>query len=198
MVDLTLYHGTLSKRADDIIKTQQFIPGEDEENSDFLGKGVYFWEDPLEAVDWNKRNFLKYFRGTKIWKVMWYYCVLEAQIITEDETVFDLNMRKCLAVFKEFREIVEQKLKREGKITIDVDSLTDAVIINYIFMHNMLEGIKILKRSYTVKDNSSQRGKSMLNSVSRIMYCVKDSQIIRNVRKYTNIKNEELKLLKIN
>ena len=133
MADLTLYHGTLSKNADAIIKAQQFIPGNDEENLDFLGEGVYFWEEPLEAIDWNKRNFLIKFKGSKLKKIMWYYCVLEAQIVTEDETILDLNKRKGLAIFKDCREIVEQKLQKEGHINLDVDSLTDAVIINYIF-----------------------------------------------------------------
>lgn len=192
----TFYHGTQNKNAKEILKEKKFNPGDDSENLDFLGEGVYFWQDPIEAGAWNIHSFKKNFRKENISKVKYFYCILEALIIEDDTAILDLDTRKNKAIYNDVRKTVEARLRAGGVVNFDANSLSDATIINYLTENNMIDGITIIKKRYPITDED-KREKSRLNQLYRLMICVKDTKVIKEIKKFELCK-DDWKLLNIN
>lgn len=191
------FHGTSNKNAANILEDRAFNPGNDEFNEDFLGEGVYFWEEKLEAVDWNIRNYKKENRGKiKISDVIIYYSVLKAHIVAEDSSILDLDTRMCKLIFDNLREEIEETIIKDGRFEVDFDSLTDATIINYLTIRKKIDNILVIKKRYPISVGE-RREKSRLNQIYRAMICVKNKSVISDIEK-VEITREDLKTMNIN
>lgn len=56
---LTGYHGTTKEKSESILKQGFKISKSQEQKYEWLGDGIYFWDDIFYAVQWNIINMEK-------------------------------------------------------------------------------------------------------------------------------------------
>ncbi len=188
-----VYHGTTTEKANNIISTNKYIPGEENVNDQFLGKGIYFFRDKQHAVMWN----LKHARDNKLGKLPYKkyieeYSVLESELEYKRKNMLDLNDMNDVAKYNK----VCKKIKNIFLSDEDYESAEykDRAIINYLYKKNCMDEI------YVIRKISGQRANvDKLNAadfIQRDILCVKDDKIIKDignsikieVNEYNNIK----------
>lgn len=187
------YHGTNKEDAEKIVTKQNFIPGEDSDNEDFLGKGVYFFKVKDHAVLWNlKKEKDKGKVNLKYREYILKYKVLSANIIINKSNLLDLEKVKDIVKYdkicKRFQEEFQDDLEyaeAEHK---------DRAIINYFYKKRYMDNI------YAIRKIEGQRNRvSSLNVadyLERDIICVKDTRIIRDIKMESDIQRDEYNNIK--
>lgn len=172
------FHGTSRENARKIVGAQSFIPGEDKDNEDFLGKGVYFFKENSHAVLWNlKKAKDNGYRNVKYKDYVLHYAVLEAEIKCSKKNLLDLEDindivkydKICKKFQKEF-ENDEEYIEAEHK---------ERAIINYFYKKKYMDGIFVIRKIKTQKIDSLDL--NVVNKLNREILCVKESKIINNI-----------------
>ena len=90
------YHGTTLEEANSIVNEEKFDPSNGDEH--WLGDGIYFFEDdPDMAREWAKARC--YNRKSSR------YGIMDSQVQSPEEYVFNLNEKDFRDVFHEHRKI---------------------------------------------------------------------------------------------
>ena len=154
-INYRLFHGTERERAIKILKDGKFIPGEDLDNKDFLGKGVYFFREKEHAILWNlKKAKDDGKRNLRYDKYILEYAVLRADISIMRKNLLDLNYPKDIVKYdkvvrrfqKEFEEDQEYINARHK----------ERAIINYLYKHNYMDGIYVIRKYEGQKTKTSE------------------------------------------
>ena len=97
------YHGTLDIKANAIIEQNYFIPSS--KDTEWLGKGVYFFAHKQHAIDWANREASK---PRNIGKAS---CVLSVDLDYEPSDLLDLDDPEQLQMLNDFVSASMEKLK---------------------------------------------------------------------------------------
>lgn len=136
------YHTTLSCHKDDIIKNGFYTSNK---NDDWLGEGVYFWDNETNANWWKK--------DTGIFKKCIFICDLRCPIANYIN--LDLEMEKFESYLKEYlrssygKRLAKPKFKNSNeckKFYCDLYcSKNDICILSFSFVHDIISkfGFKI-------------------------------------------------------
>ena len=182
-----LFHGTEKEKAIKILKDGKFIPGEDLDNKDFLGKGVYFFKEKEHATLWNlkkakddgKRN-LKYDR------YILEYAVLKADISIMRKNLLDLNYPKDIVKYDK----VVRRFQKEFEEDQEYINAThkERAIINYLYKHNYMDGIYVIRKYEGQKTKTSEL--NVGDYIQRDVLCIKKEELIKNIEMEENIDRE--------
>lgn len=186
-INYRLFHGTERERAIKILKDGKFIPGEDLDNKDFLGKGVYFFREKEHAILWNlKKAKDDGKRNLRYDKYILEYAVLRADISIMRKNLLDLNYPKDIVKYdkvvrrfqKEFEEDQEYINARHK----------ERAIINYLYKHNYMDGIYVIRKYEGQKTKTSEL--NVGDYIQRDVLCIKKEELIKNIKMEKNIDKE--------
>lgn len=183
---VTGYHGTERKKAEKIIKEQKFIPGEDEDNEDFLGKGIYFFRNNEHAVLWNLKKAkdngkvnLKY--SNYILK----YVVVSANIVVPRGNILDLENINDIVKYDKICKRFQKEFENDEEY-INANH-KDRVIINYFYKKRYMDNIYAIRKIKGQKNNTIDLNVS--DYLQRDIICVKNDKIINNIIIERDIEN---------
>lgn len=180
---INLFHGTTVDAAEEIVRTQHFIPSN---GNNWCGDGVYFYDNKSKAWWAANRKCEEIRMNTGIKKRATY---VNADIVDLDRC-FILDLR----AYNDLRDFVnktEAKLKEQGfGIVDDIDDEEKLIILRSILISYYAQEYK----KKLVIGNFQQRtqpkvadlfpkadGLRLVIGVETI-YCVKDASIISNIR----------------
>lgn len=170
---LTGFHGTDTSLVKSIKEKNFYLSSNVD---DWLGKGVYFFIEGItcpikNACEWAANQ--AYDKRTHSYKYK-HYVVLEAQIMLDEEKVFDTRDDKALVVFNELRDAI---IKKHNKLFQQNNELheNDRIIWDIISSDNGLEGI--IHNLY-IKDKFQRINRVHSNVPNTTVLCVKDASSI--------------------
>lgn len=183
-IEIIGYHGTKKEIAIEIEKQQKFIPGEDENNEDFLGKGIYFFTKNDHTILWNLKKakdngniHLSYKRYVNE------YSTVLANILISRKNLLDLEDIKDIVKYNKICKKFEKEFQDDEEF-IDAE-FKDRAIINYLYKKGYMDGI------FAVRKISGQQIRTKYLNVAhyleREIICVKNDKIINNIKIVKNV-----------
>lgn len=90
MKQLTLYHGTTTTVKDKILNGDNFKFSNS--ISDWLGPGIYMYDNALNALEYNMKNYSREHRYFPNYKdFLKEYAILECKVVVDDKEILDFN-----------------------------------------------------------------------------------------------------------
>ena len=190
---ITGYHGTERKIANKIIREQEFIPGEDEDNEDFLGKGIYFFKDSEHAVLWN----LKKAKENGIFNLKYNnyvlrYSVISADIVVQRKNVLDLENINDIVKYDKICKRFQKEFGDDEEY--NTANHKERAIINYFYKKRYMDNIYVIRKIVGQKTNTINL--NVGDYLQRDIICVKNDKIINNIKLEKNIENQTFNNIK--
>lgn len=183
------YHGTDKDSAKSILSQNAFDQSNNDD--DWLGRGVYFYDNVQNSILYNIRQFINNYKIYPEYKdLSKERKILVAQIECDSEDVFDLNdienIRKFIGLWKMFYERVKENQKYKSL------KYKDGYMLNWLFDNtNYFDGCKIILNIFTLDLKFHRNIDEMFNNKTRIGYtlqqkfiCVIDNDCIKSVSLY--------------
>lgn len=169
-----VYHGTTKENAIVIIENKDFLINEDEENKLYLGCGVYFFEKSVHAVAWNIRLFQKKNMRNPIFsELLNSYAVVAANLDISEENILDFDDLEDNKLF----DMLVMKIKRNFNLDINGDYVA---LINFMQRNKLIDDVYVVKKIFTLPIRGNRWGR--LKNISRIVYCVKNKNVIGDLK----------------
>jgi len=161
------YHGTYEDNSTSILEVGFFIS---DNPRDWLGKGVYFFEESFEGKENAKRWAYKKWHNER--RPMTQYCILKSRL--ETDYLLDLSHTAQIQYFHKIREEYIKRAKITGISAVELDCMVMNKISN-------TTRIDIVRKFEHIKFRKETR----LNISSRvdncIIVCVKNILCIKNM-----------------
>lgn len=184
------YHATTKKYAIEISETQKFKIDNEKANQKFLGRGIYFYLDRANAVDWT----IKMYKDKKNKQlpnnpneIIDNYRIITADIINNENRILNLDTRENINKLNVMADLIKQKLE---KYSMQSNDKILGVILNYLEKNNFLEDIDAVKRTFPYPIESTKKIKG-INCINKTMICVKNNCIIDNIKISKKITQKE-------
>lgn len=182
------YHGTLRENKNSIEDNGFDKSISTDKNQQWLGEGVYFFEDEYYAVDWNvldiKRNIKK---GIDL--KVFDYIIFKASIICNANKMLDMSSPEGVELYKYFKCKLKQKYIKEGKqIEIEkLDKRSTKFWMNALSDNGFFDEFDVLLASYIrSKQKIGKNDDDFIKNHQR-QICVKELKCIYNLREYNDI-----------
>lgn len=197
------YHGTTKERAEKIIEEKKFDKSNNED--DWLGSGVYFYNNLDNAILYNIRKYKKKYRVfPKYEKLDKEYKILKSCIRCKDSEIIDFTKIDELYKFLWAWKQIHEKIKN-NKLYQKLD-FKDGYVINWLLNEtDYFKGCKLLLNIFFLDLTSHKRINEIFRKKTRIggyyfhqLYiCVLDNSCIESIEyidekyeyKYDLIKN---------
>ena len=186
--EIIVYHGTTKENAESIMNMKKFIPGNDNDNRDLLGKGIYFFTDYNHAILWNIILYNKHNRNALDYDMYNNkYQILDAIISVRRENMIDLNNLNDITKFDKIVLKINNILE---KLPEYIESKNkNSAIINYLQKNGYIDDVYVVKQS--IKQKLKVSSKHSVNYVYREVICVKDNRVIELIDLHQKISQEE-------
>lgn len=112
-ITLVGYHATTLEKSKQILKEGFQISKTTKDNLEWLGNGVYFWEDDYYAVQWNVIDIEKHNKN-KNEQNLKYYSILKSIIKVNEIKIFEISSPEGSIVFNELKNKLVDKFIQEG------------------------------------------------------------------------------------
>lgn len=184
--EITGYHGSEIEKCKKIVSEQKFIPGKDEDNEDFLGKGIYFFLSNEHAVLWNlKKAKDKGKVNLKYNDYIYSYAVISAQIIVQKNNILDFENINDLVKYDKICKRFQKEFENDEEY-INA-KYKDRAIINFLYKKGYMDNIYVIKKIIGQKTNTIDL--NVGDYLQRNIICVKNDKIINNIKIEKNIEN---------
>jgi hypothetical protein len=189
-LEYKLYHGTNKKSANKIVREQLFIPGKDEDNEDFLGKGIYFFGKNQHAVLWNLKIAKdKGKRNLSYKNYVLNYAVVGAKINLNRSNLLDLEDANDIAKYEKICKRFEKEFEEDEEFKRAKHK--DRAIINYFYKNGYMEGIYAIRKIMWQNINTS--GINIAKQMQREIFCVKRGDIVSDIEIVENVEENTYK-----
>ncbi len=183
-LEYELYHGTNKESANKIVKNQLFIPGADDDNEDFLGKGVYFFREKQHAVLWNlKKAKDKRRRNLSYKKYVLNYEIVGAKIKLKKSNFLDLEDANDIAKYEKICKRFEKEFEEDEEYKYAKHK--DRAILNYFYKKGYMEDIYAIRK--IMGQNINTTGLNIAKQMQREIFCIKKPDIINDIRIVNNV-----------
>lgn len=167
------YHGTVKPYANSIIENQHF--NESIKPNEWLGHGVYFWDNSETAIWWAKIQ-----EQRKKEKSV----VLAANLSYKEFELLNLDKVNEAKKLNEFYKQFIMQLESEGKLGIDFSSREDKRRCFTIELYKKFHPeIKIIAYTFDVVPKTGEATRLLFIGKQK-QYCVVDHAIISDIREY--------------
>ena len=95
------FHSTTQRYADMIKKTGKFKPST--KDNEWLGKGVYFWSEYIDALFWVERSY----------KEENEMCIITATISEDEKRILDLDVSENMKKLNDFATTFNEEIKEK-------------------------------------------------------------------------------------
>ena len=182
-----LFHGTTREAAIKILNENKFKPGEDLDNEDFLGKGVYFFKEKEHAVLWNlKKAKDKGKRNLNYNEYILEYAVLKADLTVMRKNLLDLNYPKDILKYNKIIKKVEEKFINDEEYINAKHK--ERAIINYLYKHSCMDGIHVIRKFEGQRTKTTNL--NVGDYIQRDVLCIKKEELIKNIEMEADINKQ--------
>ena len=185
--EIIVYHGTTNECALSILNMNKFIQGKDN-NEDFLGEGIYFFDNYKHALLWNIKDYNKRcnskFEFDEFSKL---YDILDVIIQVKRENILDLDDNSDIVKFDKIVKKIAGILDILPEY-IDAENKNSA-ILNFLQKKGYIDDIYIVKQSIKQKLNVDKR--HSINYIFREVICVKNDKVIKLIDLHDKISKKE-------
>lgn len=190
---IEVYHGTTKKYAKKIFREQKFIAGKDEDNEDFLGKGIYFFKNNEHAVLWNLKKANDCGKKNLQYKdYILYYSVISAKICIERKNILDLEDIKDLVKYDKICKRFKKEFEDDLEYITAVHK--ERAIINYFYKKRYMENIFVIRKILGQKNNTVDL--NVGEYLQREVICVKNDKIIQDIEIMADIETNTYNTIK--
>ncbi len=119
---ITCHHGTSRENSQQILKCNYFRLSDHED--DWLGKGIYFFENSIWYAAWWAREIKKYHK----------FDVLEVELNIDNEKIFDLTNPDIVEILHRYGKYLLNR-KKSSKSYAKNKPINDCMVIDYIYNH---------------------------------------------------------------
>ncbi len=178
------YHGTLKNKVQDILQNG-FKPSISEENElEWLGDGIYFWEDDYYAVQWNiidieRRHLTKNIENFNN------YDIIESKLVVSKSKLFELSSPEGSIIYNNFKKKLTDKFLKAGleEEMKELKLKSDKFWINLLEDNGFFDEFDIITAVYkNSKSIEKFKDDIVLNTQKQI--CVKNQKCIIKSEKY--------------
>lgn len=184
------FHATTKKAAIEISDTQKFKSDDRNSSKKFLGRGVYFYLDRANAIDWTIKMYKDNHEDKlpqESSEIIENYRIVNANIEANEKRILDLDKREAIKKLDIMAELVKKSL---GKYSTQYNDKPVAVLLNYLERKNFICDIDIVMKTfpYPVNSNDFLRG---INKINKTMICVKNNNVISDAKISKKITQKE-------
>lgn len=187
------YHATDFSNAEPILQNGFHESISENNQLEWLGNGVYFWEDDYYAVQWNVINIEKMLKiGTK--KIPSDYVILKATIKADKLKVFDISSPEGSIVYNEMKKQLIDKYMEKGRqdIANRLINRSSKFWTNILENNGFFREFDIITAIYkNEKNEENYKDDIVLNTQKQI--CVKNKKCIKTTEIYSD--NERISSL---
>lgn len=173
------YHATTIKRSEIILKDGFKISKSNADTWEWLGDGVYFWEDDYYAVQWNVIDIEK--NKTNLNE----YAILKSIIKVNKAKLFEMSSPEGSIIYNELRDLLINKLVKEGFETY-VDKLlkkSDKFWVNLLEDNGFFDEFDVVTAVYKNEKNIEKYKDDIILNVQK-QICVKNDKCIKKTMIY--------------
>ncbi len=187
------YHATYLKKAESILQGGFEDSISDEKKLEWLGDGVYFWEEDYYAVQWNIISMEKEKKETQISD----YAILKAVIKVNASRMIDISSPEGGVVFNRLKEELITKYEKDGReeIVKRLKNRSSKFWINVLEDGGFFKDFDVITAIYKNEKNIEKYKDDIVLNVQR-QICVKNKDCIKSVKLY-NQKERILNLYSI-
>ncbi|HEY3377783.1 MAG TPA: hypothetical protein VGL77_09855, partial [Armatimonadota bacterium] len=167
-----------------ILQTQQFAPSRGSQQ--WLGDGVYFWTEVIEAYRWIRSPWEREIRKKKLdpaqFRLIDHYCILQAKVSTAHARVFDLTTQKHRTAFDRMLQLMKEKVKR-GRL--GDKEVAETVVLNHMFQRlKFSEDYDLVLMSFPRQFHKYADFVTRIGFIWQCQICVKNTAIIADIAEY--------------
>ena len=180
------YHGTKIENVEQILKNGFKMSKSKDNNLEWLGDGVYFWEDDYYAVQWNIIDIKGHNKEKNI-NSLKKYAIMKSIIKANKTKIFDISSPEGSIIYQKLKEKLINRLIKEGyENYVDILSKRSCKYwIDLLQKNNFFNEFDIVTAVY--KDEKSVenfKDDIILNVQKQI--CVKNINCIKETEIYDN------------
>ena len=191
--EMGYYHGTEIKRGNQAVVQQKLpISKNTKEHEQWLGDGIYLYEEEFYAYRWiknmHKSNIRKqlYSDSTNLFDK---FSILEVELEYEKDREFRFSNPEVAIIFWEIQKQFKKMENERGR------EYTDEHFINVLFNElGYIENYDIIRYEYPGLESNEY--KSRIKHSTEIQFCVKNEKIIKKIKnistKVDMKRNEEI------
>lgn len=187
------YHSTLKENGKNILKNGFEISESKDDKYEWLGDGIYFWEDDYYAVQWNIISMEKNHEPKTI-KNLENYEIIKSKLLVNKLKLFELSSPEGSIVYNEFKKRLIDMFIKNGYIEQieELESKSDKFWINLLEDNAFFEEFDVITAIYKNEKNVEEyKDDIVLNAQKQI--CVKNKKCIVKSELYSDI--ERIKIL---
>lgn len=175
---LTGYHATTKDKSQNILKNGFDISKSREENYEWLGDGVYFWEEDYYAVQWNIIDLEKN-KKNKSMDSLKEYAIIKSKLKVNKLKLFELSSPEGSMIYNEFKNQLKDKFIKEGygEYVDELLKRSDKFWINLLEDNGFFDEFDIITAIYKNEKNAENyKDDIILNAQKQI--CVKTIDVL--------------------
>lgn len=188
---LTGYHATTKDRGQEILKNGFNISKSQNDNYEWLGDGVYFWDDDYYAVQWNMIDLEKKNKDKSIENLN-EYTIIKSDIKVNKLKLFEISSPEGSFIYNDFKNKLKNKFIENGceKYVEELMKSSDKFWINLLEDNGFFNDFDVVTAIYkNEKSKKKYKDNVVLNTQKQI--CVKNIKCIIN----SEIYNDEKRIL---
>ena len=185
---LTGYHGTTKEKSESILKQGFKISKSQEQKYEWLGDGIYFWDDIFYAVQWNIINMEKKYND-KNEKNLMNYAIIKSKIIVNKSKLFDISSPEGSIIYSKLKKKLEKKLIESGseKLIEKLKKQSDKFWINILEDNGFFKEFDVIMAEFKNKKRNEKYKDDILLNVQK-QICVKNQKCIITSKLYRDKK----------
>jgi hypothetical protein len=185
---LTGYHGTTKEKSESILKQGFKISKSQEQKYEWLGDGIYFWDDIFYAVQWNIINMEKNYND-KNEKNLMNYAIIKSKIIVNKSKLFDISSPEGSIIYSKLKKKLEKKLIESGseKLVEKLKKQSDKFWINILEDNGFFKEFDVIMAEFKNKKRNEKYKDDILLNVQK-QICVKNQKCIITSKLYRDKK----------
>lgn len=185
---LTGYHGTTKEKSESILKQGFKISKSQEQKYEWLGDGIYFWDDIFYAVQWNIINMEKNYND-KNEKNLMNYAIIKSKIIVNKSKLFDISSPEGSIIYSKLKKKLEKKLIESGseKLVEKLKKQSDKFWINILEDNVFFKEFDVIMAEFKNKKRNEKYKDDILLNVQK-QICVKNQKCIITSKLYRDKK----------
>lgn len=185
---LTGYHGTTKEKSESILKQGFKISKSQEQKYEWLGDGIYFWDDIFYAVQWNIINMEKNYND-KNEKNLMNYAIIKSKIIVNKSKLFDISSPEGSIIYSKLKKKLEKKLIESGseKLIEKLKKQSDKFWINILEDNGFFKEFDVIMAEFKNKKRNEKYKDDILLNVQK-QICVKNQKCIITSKLYRDKK----------
>ena len=185
---LTWYHGTTKEKSESILKQGFKISKSQEQKYEWLGDGIYFWDDIFYAVQWNIINMEKNYND-KNEKNLMNYAIIKSKIIVNKSKLFDISSPEGSIIYSKLKKKLEKKLIESGseKLVEKLKKQSDKFWINILEDNGFFKEFDVIMAEFKNKKRNEKYKDDILLNVQK-QICVKNQKCIITSKLYSDKK----------